>query len=469
MEYPKNGSIVIVDDEYEEVEGLIRVFSSKGIPITYFNGEIDKLISLNGTRIVFLDLDLKLGARDSEEQDIISNVFANLKKIIPKNNGGYILVIWSSRESELGEKVENEIKQRQEEKAPLLNEYPLAIVRISKHDVAIFKDDKFTFNLEDIETKINSLVSNNNILNLIAYWENNVTEASKNVVSHFYEIRQTEDKQKLLLALFADSSSPEGSLDENTIIAPAISPMSVLLSDQLSSKGNAHSLSAIGSELKELLEQKEKIDLESVAGINTFYHLDKEISCNNAPGSVYLYQTYMDDFSCSSQNCSTKWAEDLPAQMLDEIKIKVDKCIKIEKDDENHNVTNAERTQKQGEIRDNIIPVFLEFTPDCDYVQGHRKKLRLIFGLMYPIKAGVKIELSKNKGSYIELPLIQYEGNIYKIVLNLLTITGINEDAFCSMTPIFRMRKELLVDIQQKIASHISRPGFFNMNDYLAK
>ncbi len=469
MEYPKNGSIVIVDDKYEEVEGLIRVFSSKGIPITYFNGEIDKLISLNGTRIVFLDLDLKLGTRDSEEQDIISNVFANLKKIIPKNNGGYILVIWSSRESELGEKVENEIKQRQEEKAPLLNEYPLGIVRISKHDVAILKDGKFTFNLEDIETKINGLVSNNNILNLIAYWENKVTEASKNVVSHFYEITQTEDKQKLLLTLFADSSSPEGSLDENTIIAPAILPMSVLLSDQLSSKGNAHSLSAIGSELKALLEQKEKIDLESVAGINTFYHLDKEISCNNAPGSVYLYQTYMDDHSCSSQNCSTKWAEDLPAPMLDEIKIKVDKCIKLEKDDENHNVTDTERTQKQKDIEDNIVPVFLEFTPDCDYVQGHRKKLRLIFGLMYPIKVGVKIELSKNKGSYIELPLIQHEGNIYNIVLNLLTITGINEDAFCSMTPIFRMRKELLVDIQQKIASHIARPGFFNMNDYLAK
>ncbi len=135
MEYPKNGSIVIVDDKYDEVEGLIRIFSSKGIPVTYFNGDHDQLIALNGTRIVFLDLDLKLGAQDSEEKTIISNVFANLRKIIPKNNGGYVLVLWSSRESELGEKVEGAIKKMQIDKAPLLNEYPLEIVRISKHDV----------------------------------------------------------------------------------------------------------------------------------------------------------------------------------------------------------------------------------------------------------------------------------------------------------------------------------------------
>lgn len=469
MEYPKNGSIVIVDDKYDEVEGLIRVFSSKGIPVTYFNGEPDKLITLNGVRIVILDLDLKLGVQDNEESQIISSVFFNLKKIVPKNNGGYILVVWSSRDSELGEKVESKIKKMKEEKASILNEYPLEIVRISKNDVATLNNGKYDFSLEKIEAKINRLISDSSILNLITYWENKVIEASKNVVSNFYEITQTEDKQKLLLTLFADSSSPEGSLDENTIIAPAISPMSVLLSDQLSSKGNVHSLSAIGSELKTLLKQEGKIDLESVAGINTFYHIDKEISCNNAPGSVYLYQTYMDNHSCSSQNCSTKWAEDLPIAMKDEIKIKVDKCIKFEKNDQNYNVTNAERTQKQKEIRKNVVSIFLEFTPDCDYVQGHRKKLRLIFGLMYPIKAGVKIELSKNKGSYIELPLVKYEGDIYNIILNLLTITGINEDAFCSIAPVFRIRKELLVDIQQKIASHIARPGFFNMNDYLAK
>ena len=71
--------------------------------------------------------------------------------------------------------------------------------------------------------------------------------------------------------------------------------------------------------------------------------------------------------------------------------------------------------------------------------------------------------------NYIYTPIIEYKKQPYKIVLDLHTVTGINENALSKMEPIFRFRKELLVDIQQKIASHIARPGFFNMNDYLAK
>lgn len=61
------------------------------------------MIEINGVRILFLDLDLKIGVQDNEEATIVSNVFAVLKKLIAKNNGGYILVIWSTRESEYGD------------------------------------------------------------------------------------------------------------------------------------------------------------------------------------------------------------------------------------------------------------------------------------------------------------------------------------------------------------------------------
>jgi len=575
MEYPKNGSIVIIDDKYEEVEGLIRVFSSKGIPVTYFNGEPDKLITLNGTRIVFLDLDLKLGARDSEEKDIISTVFANLKKIVPQNNGGYILVLWSTRDSEFGENVETEIKKMQAREAPIIYEYPLEIVRISKHDVSIREEGKLNFDLNKIEEQINELVPENSILNLVTYWENKVSEASKNVISHFDGITHTENKQKLLLALFADSSTPEGSLNQDTIIAPAISPMSVLLSDQLSSKISSHNLSVIGRELTNILKRNEKIDLESVAKINTFYHIDKDISCSNAPGSVFLYQEYMDKYSCSSQDCSTKWAENLfekilkdfePSSMdtsirqlynaeveknkklkmpyieqksydehveiaykkgfsledemkkicigfsleFDENKKKecveqysqltnelfiqnlivfvfgkeMDESVKQElnvKGDfdalselEKLNLLEEYYVSKQKELiekkhNENTIPIFLEFSPDCDYVQKNRKKLRLVFGVMYPYSCYVKDEKNFKGENYIYTPIVEYNKLPYKIVLDLHTVTGINENALSNMQPIFRLRKELLVDIQQKIASHIARPGFFNMNDYLEK
>ena len=114
------------------------------------------------------------------------------------------------------------------------------------------------------------------------------------------------------------------------------------------------------------------------------------------------------------------------------------------------------------------IPIFLEFSPDCDFVQGKRKKLRLVFGLLYPYDTYTSGEKVFNGDYYLYTPIIEYAGKPFRMVFDLHTVTGINEDILEENTNIlFRLRKELLVDIQQKIATHISRPGFFNMNDYL--
>ncbi len=111
---------------------------------------------------------------------------------------------------------------------------------------------------------------------------------------------------------------------------------------------------------------------------------------------------------------------------------------------------------------------------DCDFVQGKRKKLRLIFGLLIPYNfQNILAEETKLRAIHIigdniiTTPIINYDQKTYQVIFDLHTVTGINEEAFSRMKPIFRFRKELLVDVQQKVASHIARPGFFNMNDYL--
>ena len=86
---------------------------------------------------------------------------------------------------------------------------------------------------------------------------------------------------------------------------------------------------------------------------------------------------------------------------------------------------------------------------------------------MYPYSIYVEGKNNFKGENYIYTPIIEYNGVPYKVVFDLHTVTGINEEALSDANTIFRFRKELLVDIQQKIASHIARPGFFNMNDYL--
>lgn len=525
MEYPTNGSVVIIDDKFEEIEGLIRVLSSKGIPTTYFNGIPDELIPLNGTRVVFLDLDLKIGVQDAEEQTIVSNVFSNLKKLIPKNNGGYILIIWSSRDSEYGPIVKNRLNEAKVRAPQLLEEFPLEILNISKYDVGTLTAGIIVFDTELIKEKINSILPKNNIINLLSFWENKVVTSSKKVINNFKEIAITEEDQKKILALFADAATKTGTLNKDNILTPAIAPMSILLSDQLLSNSNIR-LDDIAEELIHKLGNK--IDLNSVSKINTFYHIDNTESNSHEPGSVYDYNKYMEEYSCSSNNCDTKWSEGLLEKVFDRIQIPIIKfttkfttdlnnkqpaeILSILSENQRHilihlNKLTCENTsdllkenllyefitresdkkkilksyyiQKEKDtytkrLKENTIPIFLEFTPGCDYVQGKRKKLRLIFGFLLPynfeniLDGQTKTKFLTFSGdNIISTPIIEYKNKAYQVFFDLHTITGINENTFSDIHSIFRFRKELLVDIQQKIATHISRPGFFNMNDYL--
>ena len=53
MEYPKNGSVVIVDDKFEEVEDLIVELSKKNVPTYYFTGNHGELHrEINNIRVI---------------------------------------------------------------------------------------------------------------------------------------------------------------------------------------------------------------------------------------------------------------------------------------------------------------------------------------------------------------------------------------------------------------------------------
>ena len=573
MEYPKNGSVVIIDDKFEEVEDLIVELSKKNVPTYYFTGKHEKLHrKLNNIRVIFLDINYE-GIPLTPKQAVTDNLVTIITKIINAKSKDYIIITWSTTT----ESYDEDLKERLGFAYTLTDENR-KLYKKPKHIFSINKEDVKTdgiFDVDKINKEINNIVPNSDIINLAIHWENNVLESAKNVLDNFEKIAPTEDEQKKIYALFADSITQSGSLTKENIISPALAPLSGLLSDQLSSQASSEELNDLSTQLLTIVERKDKLVLSSVAKINTFYHVDTKVSCSDAPGVIYHYQEYMDKKSCSLQGCNTKWFENLLEKTLedfeassmdasittlytieleknkkfkmpyiqtktydehveialnkgitledeikkagidfsvelDEIKKKVcveayskytnqlflnnlivfifakemDESIQEELSKENNFDDLSEKDQleilekcytlKQKESikkehNENIIPIFLEFSPDCDYVQKNRKKLRFIFGIMYPYSFYVKDDKNFKGDNYIYTPIIDYNEMPYKIVLDLHTVTGINSETFSDIEPIFRFRKELLVDIQQKIASHIARPGFFNMNDYLAK
>jgi len=577
MEYPKNGSVVIVDDEIDDVEDLMLAFSMDNVPIFYFTGKEEKLHNkLDNLKIIFLDVDFKHTPRPNKTAKV-DFLVTIVQKLINKNAGEYIIVTWStlseSYHSDLKVRLEqlHEMKDRLDENKQL-HKVPKDVFSINKIDIKTGGQ----FDLDKLNSAINSYLDPKDIMHLTTHWENNVLKSAKNVLCNFENIAPTEINQKEIYSLFADSISQSESLKAENIISSALTPISNLLSDQLSTYRSPVELNDIGGELVSLLERGSKLDINKVSKINTFYHVDSNEPHHNEPGTIYSYQEYMDSFSCSSNGCNTKWAEGLLSKLDEDFvepnidteiaylytkryeelkKLKMpyrermsfEKHVSIAKEkgfdldmvlkdfDKTYQSDSEESLKreilqdysiKQSELvieelikfvfdsplNENIIdvlntcsedcnfealdyldkekvieiyfnawkkkkivdfhyskriPIFLEFSPDCDFVQRNRKKLRLIFGLMYPYS--IYVENKKNfKGkNYIYTPIIEYKDVAYKVVFDLHTVTGINEEALADAKTIFRFRKELLVDIQQQIASHIARPGFFNMNDYL--
>lgn len=55
---------------------------------------------------------------------------------------------------------------------------------------------KLEFNTESISEKITSIIPQNNIINLISYWENIVVSSSKKVIENFDNIAKDDSNKK---------------------------------------------------------------------------------------------------------------------------------------------------------------------------------------------------------------------------------------------------------------------------------
>jgi hypothetical protein len=64
------------------------------------------------------------------------------------------------------------------------------------------------------------------------------------------------------------------------------------------------------------------------------------------------------------------------------------------------------------------------------------------------------------KADYIyKTPLFLINGQLCFFVFDIRYLSSITFDSLNNKTSLYRFRKELVVDIQSKIAGHINRPG----------
>ena len=103
------------------------------------------------------------------------------------------------------------------------------------------------------------------------------------------------------------------------------------------------------------------------------------------------------------------------------------------------------------------IPVLMEITPDCDFVQNKWRHAKFVLGIFWPVKFEKQLD---RKAKYISSTVhINFNGKTCILVFNANYLLNVSFPPFKRIQPILAARKELLVDVQHWFSSHISRPG----------
>jgi len=147
---PVDGSILVVDDNPDEALPLIRLLSSRGIACTYYSGiDDDELPNTPSQkiRLAFFDIQLYGG---SSAHNYAQTILRLQERLIPEDNGPFILVLWSSRLDDLADVVEEQVLSIASKRKPL------CILRLEKSDLfeTDFDDSQLKALMDDIDTKL---------------------------------------------------------------------------------------------------------------------------------------------------------------------------------------------------------------------------------------------------------------------------------------------------------------------------
>ena len=253
---------------------------------------------------------------------------------------------------------------------------------------------------------------------------------------------------------FAASVSGKDNLNsKNGILIDAQFPLGGIFEDHL--EKNIRELTPQLKKLSKKIYKSRNMLKYSVAEraeMNTFFLLSKNPEASFKPGNIYKNTSILKNIHRSGKITFRK------KDFFNEEKIK---------SEEKNCGTDAARIRalknKMDEFNKSIIPILIEITPECDYVQNSWKGAKFIFGVLWPSKFSDDTDTEKHiklgEGRLFRKLPLKYKDKVYFLLLHSDYQSILPISPLRSIKPILRAKKELLADIQHWSASHASRPG----------
>jgi len=416
--YPENGSVVIVDDQIEEALPLMKVLSKTGISFKYFSGKAEELpgVPFDNVRIVFLDIELEGMQGVTADKTKLPTLANVISKIISTKCQPYVIIAWTKHQ-ELVKDLKKSLKE-----IP-----PLFTLCIEKSECKVNGSDGF--DIKKISDKLIKKVNEFGSFKFFLKWQNISNRSSGKIINEISSIYPFDDNwnnnTNNLLVKLAEAYAGK-QVDKDSVWKYAMLSFNSLFLDIIENEIFADTFDV---EKNMDLSQQQNLDDKNIVGeINRRLHISIEDNNKPVPGNVY---------SSIKNICLGK--ENLIESIF--------------------NGDISQFQERESFIQESEI-IHLEVSPFCDYAQNKWKRNRILSGVKWP----EKYENNLKKADYIyKTPLFRIDNNLYYFVFDIRLLNSIEIEKLNDVTSTVRIRKELLNDIQTKIAVHINRLGITSL------
>jgi len=394
-------SVVFIDDNEQEVNGIIELYREEGIGVKFYNanltdGDNKPLRPFVNVNLIFLDLyyqtdfdvDLSVGWIDS---------------IIPESSF-YVLVIWSKDNHHRDEIVEG---------LSTIKKKPFLDFNESKSD---YQKEDNTYNWESLKKMIDNGVEEVSELSELSIWKKSVLNSSNVIIGH---LSKDSDSEKLKIKLQKIISGHGGT---SFIVEGEGERKRGVLFDALDSvlvantKGLIPNISISDANKDGLYDIPESIQGEIDSKLNSWFHFkllesidDKEvmpglISLNN---KQFLKNTYsiQDDEKIKSK---IKPQADSGRTTIDDIVVVLMRSCDFAQGKYGKNIkllsgikiTNPERYnsgKKNGELKlENRFPDSVKFFDHLTFIDGDDSALIFDFRYIFSIPPSIFVKHFEN-------------------------------------------------------------------------
>jgi hypothetical protein len=418
MILPDNGKVVVIDDKPDEVKALISALSKEKVPFVYYSKEDGSDLPeqpINNVRLIFLDLLLVVDSENLSPQTVIGIIASRLRSILSRENGPYVLIYWSTQEDRFKKPLENAFKTILADFAPFIS----------------FSMPK-TDNLETIKSELHLKFKNFKSLNAFLLFESIVNKSGGEIYNDYTSIyeRDSNWNRNLKGVIYSLSQSLVGK--KNTIAATNKEKMK-------------YAFSTIANTLIENIERNlenfSNLDIRKIENIN--HSEGKLLKINSKLHLLYSLNGFR-HFQSGNLYLINNDSHDINRLIID----------------------NTESNSKANEvISSNPKMVELDVTPSCDYAQNKFYYVRLLPGILTSIVFSRKY-FKNTEYNYNLCPPMKIENHNHYLLFDYRFLRTLKMEELKSNynRPKYRLRTELLVDIQTGLAKHMNRPGIISVS-----